>query len=181
LQHWILWAGLAAAGACANAQSAPVASVHHADPRLAKLRVFFNSYDSPAERLAEHFLKAADRYGLDWRLLPSISIVETGGGKTAVNNNLLGWQSARKRFASARECIYFVAKRLTESKLYRGKNLEGLLARYNARRPWADLVKTVMRRVDPGEPLRARRVVAADAIREASLRDTNRPELQRSR
>jgi hypothetical protein len=181
LQHWVLWAGLAAAGVCANAQPAPVASVRHHDPRLAKLKAFFDRYDSPAARLAEHFLKAADRYGLDWRLLPSISIVETGGGKTAVNNNLLGWNSARMGFATARESIYFVASRLAESKLYRGKNLDGLLARYNARRQWAELVKAVMRRADPGEPLRARRAVAADAIREASLRDISRLELRPSR
>jgi hypothetical protein len=177
LQRWIVCAGLLVAGSCAIAEQAPAASVRHHDPRLSKLKKLFERYDSPAAALAGHFLKAADRYGLDWRLLPSIAIVETGGGKTAVNNNLLGWNSSRKSFASARQSIYYVAARLAESKLYRGRTLEALLARYNSRHEWAELVKAVMRRADPGEPLRARRVVFADANPEASLQSTIRPGL----
>ena len=177
MQRWILCVGLLVAGGCAIAERAPVASVRHHDPRLAKLRKLFESYNSPGAALAEYFLRAADRYGLDWRLLPSISIVETGGGKTAVNNNLLGWDSSRKSFASARASIDYVAARLAGSKLYRGRTLDALLARYNGRHAWAELVKAVMRRADPGEPLRARRVVLLDASPEASLRSTARPEL----
>lgn len=181
MQRWILWAGLVVVGASANAEQKPAASVRQGDPRLPKLKKFFDRYDSPAVSLAGHYLLAADRYGLDWRLLPSISIVETGGGKASRNNNLLGWNSARKKFASARESIYFVASRLANSKIYRGKQLEALLASYNKRPEWSRLVKAVMKRVDPGEPLRARRVFESEVSPEASLQSTNRPELQPSR
>ncbi len=38
------------------------------DPRLQKLKSFFQELDSPAIWRAEVFLAAADRHGLDWRL-----------------------------------------------------------------------------------------------------------------
>ena len=48
---------------------------HRADPRLESLRKFFHKSDCPAQEYSRVFLEAADRYDLDWRLLPSISYV----------------------------------------------------------------------------------------------------------
>ena len=48
------------------------------------------------------FLEAADDYALDWRLLPSLSYVESTGGKAARNNNLFGWNSGRAQFPEPR-------------------------------------------------------------------------------
>ena len=45
------------------------------------LRNFFDKYKCPITNLAGAFIEAADRHGLDWRLLPSIVFLETGGGK----------------------------------------------------------------------------------------------------
>src|SRR5262249_43070372 len=67
------------------------------DPRLGVLRKFFHQADCPAERFAHIFLEAADLYHLDWRLLPSLSWVESTGGKSAHNNNMFGWNSGRTR------------------------------------------------------------------------------------
>ena len=49
------------------------------DDRLTQLRQFFRQKGAPVEHLAEEFLAAADRHSLDWRLLPSLAIIETAG------------------------------------------------------------------------------------------------------
>src|SRR5690242_3443616 len=70
------------------------------DARFHCIRRFFQRYQCPAEQVAETFLEASDRYHLDWRLLPSLSFVESTGGKLARNNNLFGWGSGRAAFDS---------------------------------------------------------------------------------
>ena len=65
------------------------------DPRLETLRRFFEQSECPAIEYAHVFLEAADDYDLDWRLLPSISYIESTGGKNAANNNLFGWDGGR--------------------------------------------------------------------------------------
>src|SRR6266699_3350115 len=70
------------------------------DPRLHALRRFFAKAGCPAKAYSDVFLEAADAYALDWRLLPSISFVESTGGKSARNNNLFGWDSGNAQFSS---------------------------------------------------------------------------------
>ena len=72
------------------------------DPRLPLLERFFESSDAPAKAYSHVFLSEADLYDLDWRLLPSISFVETTGGKAAKNNNLFGWDCGRAAGCSRR-------------------------------------------------------------------------------
>jgi len=102
------------------------------DPRLNALRAFFERRDYPAADLSEDFIRAADAYQLDWRLLPSISILESSGGRRARNNNWFGWDSGRAQFSSADEGIYRVAYHLARSRIYRGKNLHEKLRNYNS-------------------------------------------------
>jgi hypothetical protein len=134
------------------AQDAPE-SKYAQDPRLSRLAQFFEKTHSPIRHLAEDFLVAADRHQLDWRLLPSICLIETGAGKTAEGNNIFGWDSGRKAFTSVREAIYLVASRIANSKLYRGKNLDQILATYNPLPEYPGKVKSVMKQVDAAEPL----------------------------
>ncbi|MGO9097065.1 MAG: hypothetical protein ACLQGV_17815 [Bryobacteraceae bacterium] len=123
------------------------------DPRLARLQEFFDGLGSPVGDLAPEFLAAADRHGLDWRLLPSISVIESGGGKNFSKNNIFGWGSATRGFASVRGSIDWVAQRLANSKLYKGKDLDGILATYNPRPGYRARVKSVMRMLAPDPPL----------------------------
>lgn len=119
------------------------------DPRLTRLTAFFQDLRCPASALAEDFLWAADLHGLDWRLLPSIAVIETGGGKTARGHNWFGWQSGKKAFRSAREAIHWVAARLASSPLYRGRHPHSLLRVYNPAPGYRDRVVSLMRRLDP--------------------------------
>jgi len=117
------------------------------DSRLLKLRRFFAELDSPAYFLAEDFLIASDRNHLDWRLLPSLSILESGGGKEGRNNNILGWDSCRQKFPSVEVGIHHVAYRLAESKSYKHKSLDGILRTYNPRPGYPQRVMSLMARI----------------------------------
>jgi hypothetical protein len=121
------------------------------DPRLVRLQQFLAERDCPITKYAADFIEAADANDLDWRLLPSISLVESGGGKEYMNNNVFGWDSCRQRFPSVRAGIHIVASRLAASDLYRDKNLDGKLRTYNPRVEYLSLVKSVMRSIAPTE------------------------------
>jgi hypothetical protein len=121
------------------------------DPRLHALRKFFHQSLCPAEHLSAVFLEAADAYELDWRLLPSLSFVESGGGKEARNNNMFGWNSGRTHFQSPSAGIHAVGYHLSHADGYRGKTLDRVLAVYNPNADYARTVKYVMRSIAPAE------------------------------
>ena len=120
----------------------------HTDERLLKLQRFFDQQNCPLRAAAADFLEAADRYALDWRLLPSISMVESGGGKAYKNNNVLGWNSGNQRFTSVRAGIHHVAERLATSVRYRHKDVNQILYTYNPHPEYITRVKWVMRQID---------------------------------
>ena len=119
------------------------------DPRLERLQAFFAQRECPLREVAADFLVAADRNDLDWRLLPSISIIESSGGKDYRKNNVFGWDSCRAGFTSVREGIDFVAAQLANSKQYRDKNLDDKLSTYNPLPDYPARVKAVMRKLGP--------------------------------
>jgi len=133
----------------------PAAAEHRSEPdrgpRLSSIRRFFERNNCPAAALSSVFLEASDTYDLDWRLLPSLSFVESTGGKAAKNNNLFGWDSGRAAFASPIACIHSVAFSLANSALYRDKDLDGILRTYNPLEGYVARVKGVMRRIAPRE------------------------------
>ena len=122
---------------------------YNTDPRHIALQSFFHRWECPAEQFTSTFLEAADDYRLDWRLLPSLSFVESTGGKGARNYNLFGWENGKAQFTSYAAGIHEVGYRLSHSDLYRSKSLDGLLMTYNPDPDYAQLVKTVMRRIHP--------------------------------
>jgi hypothetical protein len=119
------------------------------DPRQIRLRSFFHRWECPAEQYASTFIEAADDYQLDWRLLPSLSFVESTGGQYARNNNFFGWDSGRAQFTSPIAGIHTVGYQLSHSDMYRAKSLDGLLFTYNPDPDYVQLVKSVMRRIHP--------------------------------
>lgn len=119
-------------------------SADEPDPRLLRLQQFFAKRDCPLRESAAEFLIAADRNELDWRLLPSISMIESSGGKEYRNNNVFGWDSCRESFPSVQAGIHFVAARLANSKLYKDKNLDNKLSTYNPHPDYPRRVKAVM-------------------------------------
>jgi hypothetical protein len=125
------------------------------DLREAILRKFFRDNHCPAEGYARIFVEEADAHGLDWRLLPSLSLIETGGGKHAPGNNLFGWANGKSTFDSFSAAIHHVATFLEIGKPYKGKDLDGKLLTYNHSRDYKDHVTDVMRQIAPNAQLEA--------------------------
>jgi hypothetical protein len=128
-------------------QSTPPTAAAQKDPRLTRLQKFFGDRDCPLRDSAKDFLVAADQNELDWRLLPSISIIESSGGKYDMNNNVFGWDSCKEKFPSVRAGIHFVAAQLGKSRRYKDKDLDGKLQLYNPLPEYPQKVKAVMRAI----------------------------------
>jgi len=160
MKDFLLLAGLLAAPATVSVQQyTDSPAVKQKDPRLSRLEKFFGDRNCPLRELAKDFLVAADQNRLDWRLLPSISIIESSGGKDYKNNNVLGWGSAKSKFPSVRAGIQYVAAQLGKSKRYKDKDIDNKLQTYNPVPQYCQRVKAVMRAIGScAEP----RLVAAD-------------------
>jgi len=143
-KHVVVFAGLLAVPAVTGIEGKTPVAPQHQDPRVPVLKAFFNKYDCPVSNLTNEFLSASDENDLDWRLLPSISLIESGGGKAMANNNLLGWGSSSRSFPSVQAAIHTVAYRLANSKLYKDKDLNGILTTYNPLPNYSYRVKLVM-------------------------------------
>ena len=127
------------------------------DHRSDHLKGFLKAKGSPLAEYATAFLEAADRHSLDWRLLPTLALVESAGGRVIRNNNVFGWGNGRIRFASIPESIHIIAERLANSNSYRNKSTEDKLRAYNPRnRKYASHVLEMMSLVGPaGAPAAA--------------------------
>ena len=146
----VLAAGLLALPGAADPDPRPAEVVSsQTDPRLIRIQQYFGEKDCPAREFAADFIVAADSLDLDWRLLPSISMIESTGGKAQRNNNMFGWDNCNIRFSSTRAGIYAVAEHLANSPLYREKDLDDVLWTYNPRPDYAHRVKAVMRELGP--------------------------------
>lgn len=152
LSSGLVFAGMLSSPIAVTRADAPdPATEYRDDPRLQSLHRFFQRGDCPAQHFAADFLRVADRNNLDWRLLPSISMVESGGGREARNNNLFGWDGGNAIFVSMRAGVHNVGERLGNSKLYRNKNIDQILRVYNPNASYSGVVKSVMRRISPSE------------------------------
>jgi hypothetical protein len=133
----------------AKKQVPPPPVVPKPDPRIARLVHYFSKLNCPVLNLSHVFVKAADENRLDWRLLPSISVIESGGGKAYRNNNIFGWDGGAQFFPSISSGIELVAAKLGHSPLYRNRDVVGKLRVYNPNESYVQQVLTVMNRISP--------------------------------
>lgn len=109
------------------------------------IRKYLSNRNSPLAEYAEEFVKAADEYGIDYRLVAAISIIESSGGQKCFRPyNAWGW--GKMTFDNFTDGIWTVSKGL--GKYYaNGLNTPQLIApRYcppNAVK-WASNVQLVM-------------------------------------
>ena len=92
------------------------------DNRVSKLRTFLQSYNSPLADFSSVFIKAADKYGIDWKLVPCISGVESTFGKAIPYNsyNAYGWANGEYYFQSWEDSIEIVSRTLRANYYNRG-------------------------------------------------------------
>lgn len=123
------------------------------DQRTDKLSDFFESMNSPMAPYSEAIIRTSDKYGLDWRLLPAISGVEsTFGKRMPVNSyNAYGWANGNYSFDSWEDSFEVVISTLKTKYIDRGANTLSEISRIYAppSTTWAWKVEYFMNKIDP--------------------------------
>lgn len=110
------------------------------DIRKAKadaINTYFKERSMPLKGTGMTFILVAEKYGLDWRLLPAIAIRESSGGKAACGYNPFGWGSCKlHNFTSYEQAIEALGKNLgganpKTSRYYAGNSTQEKLYHYN--------------------------------------------------
>lgn len=136
-------------------QTEVVSEIDFIDARGKIVEDFFKGYKAPLSEHATTFIQVADKYKLDYRLLPAISMQESNGGKRVINNshNPFGYGiygSKVTKFSSWEEAIEAVGKGLRENYLDEGLvTPEQIMAKYTPPSvsiggPWAKGVRSFM-------------------------------------
>ncbi|MHC1716304.1 MAG: hypothetical protein AB9915_00180 [Candidatus Dojkabacteria bacterium] len=115
------------------------------EKKIKRIEKYLSKRNAPLAKYAEEFVRAADHYGIDYRLAASISIIESNGGKdTFKKYNAWGW--GKKGFANWKEGIWTVSKGL--GKYYsKGLKTPKLISKYYcppSAESWARKVQFVM-------------------------------------
>ena len=77
-----------------------------------RLDAYFSKRDMPLAGYGIEFVRAANKYNVDWRLVAAIGVRESSGGKHMMNNNPFGWGSAKIKFSDFSEAIDVVSSNL---------------------------------------------------------------------
>ena len=122
------------------------------DYRVTNLRKFLIKYNSPLSDYAQDFVVYADIYGLDYRIIPAITGVEsTFGKRIPVNSyNAYGWANGEYRFTSWEDSIEHVSMTLKTKYIERGAPTIAQIARRYAppSSTCGSKVKFFMRKID---------------------------------
>jgi hypothetical protein len=117
-------------------QSASIKTESYADSydyRVETLRNFLNKYNSPLAPFARDLVSYADANGLDYRLVASISGVESTFGKNIPKNsfNAYGWNNGNHSFTSWQNSIKVVSTSLNTDYINNGaSSLSKIAKRY---------------------------------------------------
>jgi hypothetical protein len=127
------------------------------EERAKKIEIYFSERSMPLATQAMEFVLAAEKYGLEWTLLPAVAIRESSGGKneTGCTFNPFGWASCRVKFKDYPEAIDTVAKNLGGANsrtayYYAGKSSKEKLYYYNGTviKSYPDEVLAIMKRIN---------------------------------
>lgn len=129
--------------------------------KAAKIDTYFESKGLPLAGHGMGMVLAAEKYGLDWRMIPAIAMKETTGGKFACpvtakrtgdiryTYNVFGWGSCGIKFESYEQGFEIIAKNLTgnnpkTARYYHGKDTVSILESYNPRHVVADYPEQII-------------------------------------
>jgi hypothetical protein len=126
------------------------------DIRVEKLQAFLARYDSPLTPFAQDFVGLADKYQIDWRLVPAITGVESTFGKQIPYNsyNAYGWANGNYAFKSWEDSIIIVTKTLKEKYYNHGLDNPYKIGPVYAppSKTWAGKVNFFMEKIEDFEP-----------------------------
>ena len=117
---------------------------------------YFKARSMPLHGTGMTFIMVAEKYGLDWRLLPAIAVRESSGGKAACGYNPFGWGSCKlHNFVSYEQAIEALGRNLgganpKTSSYYAGKNTKEKLYYYNGTvvKEYPDEVLAIMNMIE---------------------------------
>lgn len=92
------------------------------DARVDRLENYLTAKNSPLAKSARVFVESADEYGIDWKLLPAISGIESSFGLYQLPDsyNPFGWGGGYLYFDSFDSAIREVAKDLAQRAVWKG-------------------------------------------------------------
>jgi hypothetical protein len=138
-----------------------LAAAKGSDTRPVLINRFLAKYRSPMAGTGKEFVAAADRYGLDWRLLPAIAFQESNLGKKIPkgSHNPFGWAiyegaNYGAYFNSWSEAINIVAARMNRDYLSNGFDTpETIVLKYTAKptTSWVFAVNAAMEEISGTE------------------------------
>jgi len=111
-------------------------AINSEDARGEIIENYLAAYNSPMQSHAEFIVKAADKYGLDWRLTTAIAMKESGLGKAMPKNCNNAWgygihSAGTLCFDTWEEGIETVSKGLGENYIGKGYvTVEEIMSKY---------------------------------------------------
>ncbi len=123
----------------------------------AKIDAYFKQNDMPLAGYGMEMVTEADKYGIDWRLIPAIAVRESSGGIhqcKSVSYSPFGFGSCKINFKDYNDAIDTLADNLggvnpNTAHAYQGKNTDGLLHAYNTVIPgYTSQIHAIMNRID---------------------------------
>lgn len=139
----------------ASAPREILSAVKGEDARVVLVERFLKEKGSPMIGSGKLFIAAADKYDLDWRLLPAIAFQESTLGKHTIfgSYNAFGWgvvdnTTIGMSFGSWEEAIFTVAKGLREDYLNKGFTTpETININYAGDKNWNKKVQSAMEEI----------------------------------
>jgi hypothetical protein len=128
-----------------------VITMHNTDLRVKALERLFEKHNSPLAPYAKVYVETADKYGVDWRLLPAISGLESSFGvhQLSGSHNSYGWGGGRIYFDSYEDGIETIISSLKKRYYDRGADTVYKIAPiYAESKTWAPRVTSFMNQID---------------------------------
>ncbi|MFC1727119.1 hypothetical protein ACFL0Y_01225 [Patescibacteria group bacterium] len=127
-------------------------SENQIDPRVEKLENYLKQHHSPLADYSQVFVTEADRYQIEWKLVPAITGLESSFGKRIPYNsyNAYGWANGNYYFDSWEQSIKHVTRVLKEKYYDRGLDTVSKIAPVYAppSDTWTSKVNFFMNKID---------------------------------
>ncbi|MBP7859808.1 hypothetical protein KA001_02535 [Patescibacteria group bacterium] len=135
------------------------------DSRADKIKKVLEKHDSPIAHLSDFFVEMADKYSIDWRLVPAIGFCEGSAGKRIPEGsfNTWGWAASEKdledksgayNLGSWEKAIETVTKGLKKGYIDKGLiTPNDIMYKYAPQSPakggpWAKCVEQYIKKID---------------------------------
>jgi hypothetical protein len=153
----------------AGASASPLLASKIPDKRVEKLEAYLKYRNSPLADYAAVFVAQADKYNLDYRLVPAIAGVESTFGKQIPTGsyNAYGWNGGRYAFKSWEDSIVTVSYTLRTKYIdkWGADSIEEMSAIYAPpSTTWAGKVTYFMKQIEDGPKTQTKTLALTLAI-----------------